>query len=228
MTIEGAYARWQEHRATFGEAGLWPVIVPGEHAAMLEGIFAERSESVEEDVAKGLCLDVGEYFSGALNETLEGFDEDEEGEAFKPKLDFEPPAPKRESWPPVEGQIAALGELTQFNGAKEALWIALVPCREPWEVPAVLSYGGWNACPMPAEHVAVFREWHARHGAEPLVIGGDTVELLVRPLEDPAEAKRIAIEQYAYCSDIVDQGTGSVETLAAELLGASVWFFWWD
>ena len=35
-------------------------------------------------------------------------------------------------------------------------------------------------------------------------------------------------EQFAYCPDIVDQGAGTLEALAAVLVNASVWFFWWD
>ncbi|WP_414650247.1 DUF4253 domain-containing protein, partial [Duganella sp.] len=34
--------------------------------------------------------------------------------------------------------------------------------------------------------------------------------------------------QYLYCADIVDQGTESIEALAATLLNARVWYFWWD
>lgn len=33
---------------------------------------------------------------------------------------------------------------------------------------------------------------------------------------------------YALCADIVDQGTESIEALAAQLLVSNSWFFWWD
>ena len=74
----------------------------------------------------------------------------------------------------------------------------------------------------------MLRHWHAAHGAVPVAIGHDTIELVVRPVEDPTEAKRVAIEQFAYCSDVAEQDAGSVAALATGLLGASVWFFWWD
>jgi hypothetical protein len=38
----------------------------------------------------------------------------------------------------------------------------------------------------------------------------------------------LAKEQYAYCADIVEQGVGTIEALAATLLNGHIWFFWWD
>jgi hypothetical protein len=42
------------------------------------------------------------------------------------------------------------------------------------------------------------------------------------------EALDLAREQYLYCADIVDQGTGSLSLLAANLMVDPWWFFWWD
>ena len=57
----------------------------------------------------------------------------------------------------------------------------------------------------------------------------DTIELHVaRSPRTRDDALALAYEQYAYCSDIVDQGAGTLEALAAVLVHASVWFFWWD
>lgn len=213
-----AFAQWQSHRDRFRRSGLWPVIVPSNHIQNLEEIFSFNANHVEDAVDEGRRLDLRRYFDDALA----GQFEDEE---YKMDLDFDPAGLTREAKPAVAQQVVAL---SPSSGLPSNAWLALVPCREPWEVPAVLGYGDWNACPRPAEHVAVLREWNAKHGAVPLAMGSDTIELLVRPIDLPAEAKRIAIEQFAYCPDIVDQGVGTVEALAASLLGASVWFFWWD
>lgn len=43
-----------------------------------------------------------------------------------------------------------------------------------------------------------------------------------------SEAIELARVQYAYCNDIVDQGTESLSSLAAELMAHDWWFFWWD
>ena len=146
----------------------------------------------------------------------------EEDEADGLDLDFEVPAV------PFDEPGSPGAHLAAIDRAKGDLRIALLPCPAPWASPLAMRFGGWNACPPPEEHAAVLRDWHARHGAEPVVMGADTLELVVRPLREPAEAKRIAIEQYGYCSDIVDQGVGTVAELASGLPGLPVWFFWWD
>lgn len=38
----------------------------------------------------------------------------------------------------------------------------------------------------------------------------------------------LALEQYAWCPDIVDQGCETVEALADTLTKSTVWYFWWD
>ena len=107
--------------------------------------------------------------------------------------------------------------------------LAVVRAREPWELPLQLRYGGWNECPLPEDNARLMRSWAERFGAEVVGITHDTVELRVaRPPQDPVAALRLAAEHYAYCSDIVEQGVESIEGLAAVLLGAPVWFFWWD
>ena len=42
------------------------------------------------------------------------------------------------------------------------------------------------------------------------------------------QALDLALEQYAYCSDIVDQGVEPVGRLADGLAKSSYWYFWWD
>ena len=55
------------------------------------------------------------------------------------------------------------------------------------------------------------------------------IEMAVtRPPQTREEAITLATEQYFYCSDIVDQGTETIDRLAAEILAQPRWFFWWD
>jgi len=42
------------------------------------------------------------------------------------------------------------------------------------------------------------------------------------------EALALALDQYVYCYDIVDQGTETVDALSAVLECSDYWFFWWD
>ena len=41
-------------------------------------------------------------------------------------------------------------------------------------------------------------------------------------------ALALARDYYLYAPDIVDQGVGDVETLAAAVRGGNAWYFWWD
>ncbi|MEA2575930.1 MAG: hypothetical protein QOH93_3228 [Chloroflexia bacterium] len=107
--------------------------------------------------------------------------------------------------------------------------MALVPTVAGWEVPAYLKFGAWNDCPSPQEHVAVLKHWHARYGSQVVGLTHDVLEVgVTRPPNSKLSAFNLAREQYGYCADIVDQGDGGILSLAATLLDASVWYFWWD
>jgi hypothetical protein len=109
------------------------------------------------------------------------------------------------------------------------VYVALVPTANCWHVPAHLRFGAWNECPQSEEHVALMRFWQQNFGAEVVGITSDVVEMLVEfPPSNKVDALKLAKQQYLYCQDIVDQGTQTLEVLAAGLLGGTSWFFWWD
>lgn len=190
---------WKRLRGLLGETGRWPVILG-------EGGFDmfEEAAPIEEVLAKA--------------ERVRPFD----------SLRAEEP---RGPWP--EDDESSTDFLTPFEiltgRPRESVSVALMPTPNGWEVPAILGYGGWNACPPPEIHVALLNQWHARFGAELACIDRDVIELHVaRPPASREEALRVAREQYLYCPDIVDQGAGTVDALAATLKGGTAWYFWWD
>jgi hypothetical protein len=82
---------------------------------------------------------------------------------------------------------------------------------------------------MPEEHLAVLRHWSRLYGAEPVGVTRDTVECAAtRPPATRDAALALGHEHYAYAPDIVDQGTETIDALAAGLLGGTAWYFWWD
>jgi hypothetical protein len=143
-------------------------------------------------------------------------------EGFKPEIgewpQYVPPAPE-----------LTLAHDIRTGRPVEKLYLTLIPTDEWATVPAHLFWGGWNACPEPEYHVAAFRSWRHRFDIELVGIGRDTLNLKVgrRPATRDV-AVELAREQYLYCNDIVDQGLGSLEALAASLMEANWWFFWWD
>lgn len=109
------------------------------------------------------------------------------------------------------------------------VYLALIPTTDATTIPLHLRFGDWNACPSPCEHVAVARYWRDKYGAEIATVASDVLEFTVAdPPSDDDKAMELAWQQYVYCSDIVDQGVGSVATLAKALRHSSRWYFWWD
>ena len=76
--------------------------------------------------------------------------------------------------------------------------------------------------------MAAAKYWFEAYGAVPAVMTHDILEYHL-PAPVPQEKLReLALEQLAYCSDIVEQGVGTVGRLAKILDQSTVWFFWWD
>lgn len=125
-----------------------------------------------------------------------------------------------------------IDKLTGFidNGNKRSLEVILakIPTDKPWEVFAWVPIGGWNECPEPEVMMSVARSWYERFHAFPAVITHDILEFAAVPVPDRSAAVGLALEQYAFCNDIIDQGMQEVCVLADTLTQSSVWFFWWD
>lgn len=176
-------------------------------------------------------------------ENHEFYDESPE-ELLQAALEIDTPAwlqergeSRRSDRPEFRGDWPAVAKPSTFSGHLDLLTgkplpevsIALLPAAAAWEVPCLLKFGGWNECPEPAEHAAMFRQWDEKYGIQVLSMSGDTIEVSVqRPPATREEALALAWEQFVYCPDIVTQGTRTVDALAASLLDGPVWIFWWD
>ena len=92
-----------------------------------------------------------------------------------------------------------------------------------------MKWGGWNANPLPAHHVAILRYWHELYGARVVAMTQDTIEMMVnKPPTTRQGAMELARDQHHYCEDNVLQGTRTLERLAGGLLRGEAWYFWWD
>ena len=135
------------------------------------------------------------------------------------------------AWP---GEVVKKGSITLHTDilthrVKSKVYVGLAKIDAPWQLPAILKFGAWNDCPYPDMHCALHRRWQERFGAEITGMSGDVVECVVQgPPTNREEAIELAWEQYWYCTDIVDQGCGTVSKLAATLLNSRYWYFWWD
>lgn len=210
-TGDQAVAWWRALRRAVPTTAHWPVVLgPDESLGRLRlQQEAYCDESAETLVEQALEVDVPAWLRGRRRRFTE-----------EPGLHGE--------WPAAEPNH---GFSIPFDGSGAALprvHIGLMPTSAGWHSPIVLRFGGWSDCPSPAEHAGLLRAWADRYGVELVGMTGDVIELSVqRPPTTAAGALALAEEQFSYCEDVVRHGTGTMETLAARLLGGTAWFFRW-
>jgi Domain of unknown function (DUF4253) len=138
--------------------------------------------------------------------------------------------PELGDWPSEPMGAPQLSVATALSGSPlSKVQLVILPTDDWTTIPAFLNWGNWNGCPAPEYHVAALRSWRDRFGAELIGLSHDVMNIRVneRPKTRDA-ALDLAREQYAYCSDIVDQGVETLSALAAVLMQSDWWYFWWD
>ena len=105
-----------------------------------------------------------------------------------------------------------------------------IPTDDPADIPAYLPFGGWNDCPNAETQLAFTHYWREKYGAIPAALdNADCLEFLVeRPITDSLEAKKVAVEQFAFCSDLPFQVFEDFEQLTEFIHQSRQWYFWWD
>jgi len=104
-----------------------------------------------------------------------------------------------------------------------------IEAAEAWHLPALLNFGGWNECPDPEIHCAMWQYWQKTYDAHIIAMSHDVIEAKVlRPPRTRDQAMELAWQQYLYCYDIVDEGVQSLSNLAASLIDHDLWYFWWE
>ncbi len=104
--------------------------------------------------------------------------------------------------------------------------LAIVRGADPYDFLRLVRVDGIN---FGLEHegvVAKLREWDQRYGLEYVGAGLDWVSTRFRSM--PADMLAFAEEVNAFCPDVVDQGTGTVDALADEMRRSQTLYCWWD
>lgn len=191
-----------------------PVILGGqEQFDRVAETFECADESPEELLAKATVLDPVKWLESREREAPDYYEID------------------AAAWPehlPVNSELSAHIDVLSRKPL-DSVYIVLLPTRSAWQSACYLKIGGWNEMPFAPQHASLWRYWEDRYGATVACIADDVIEFTVeRPPQTREEALVLARQQYVYCADIVHQGVQSVEALAATLLKARVWYFWWD
>ena len=121
--------------------------------------------------------------------------------------------------------------LGPVGGAQEAVCMHVgIAAERPADALSVLGWHGAVNYDQDADDLSiVLRSWQERFGATLVGVGFDTIYLLVaRPPCTLEAAQRVAAEHFAFCSDSVYQGVGSISQLADDLIDGPIWSFWWD
>lgn len=216
LTVPGAEAVSTCLRLRAEGAGRFtPVILgdPNNLSLLLEGVHA-NGDSPPSIIDRAAGISMQSFLDQRLAEEEEYYRSVEKGE-----------------WPEDARPAEDLTGHTDIVKRRPLKSVAIckVPTPRSWEVPAYLSFGAWNECPAPEEHVALLRCWHENYGADIITLSSDVIECTVsRPPTEREQALALAWEQFVYCSDIVFQGTQTLSSLAATLCGGKTWFFWWD
>ncbi len=109
------------------------------------------------------------------------------------------------------------------------VYLATFRTDASWKVLALLLWSSFNYDMGPDIHAAMHRRWNGLYASEVVSVTGDVIQCHVaNPPRAKDDAMKLAWEHYYYCPDIVSQGIGTVSALAATLLNADTWYFWWD
>ncbi|HYE63363.1 MAG TPA: DUF4253 domain-containing protein [Phycisphaerales bacterium] len=209
-----ALAEWEQHRRNAAQTGRYPLITDMEAIDSL-------NEMANGQVTPEYRTDAEQWLELRRLDVEAMLEEDSvEGEVIRGEFtecEYEHP-----------GGPQLLVD-TRTGRERTDILILLVPCGSGAEAMEVIGYGGWNDCPTPAAQGAMMRRWLERYGAEPVAIGRDTVECVVkRPPMTEEGSMELAWEHFLYCQDIIEQDTDTVGNLAGMMKGCPWWFFWWD
>ena len=126
--------------------------------------------------------------------------------------------------------LSALLRYELLDEEKGEMLLLQIPTDDPADIPAYLPFGGWNDCPNAETQLAFTHYWREKYDAIPAALdNADCLEFLVeRPVADPLEAKKVAVEQFAFCSDLPFQVFEDFEQLTEFIHQSRQWYFWWD
>lgn len=112
----------------------------------------------------------------------------------------------------------------QFGQAPDE--VSVLKTTDQFEALRVMGTNGWNYDISPDSVIARLKQWDAEFGLAVRGAGFDWVEaVLERP---PSDMRGFAESVYAFCPDVVEQGTQTVAALAEEMRRAGTLYLWWD
>jgi len=217
---------WSALSDAHAVTGLVSVLLAMEPAEFPEGLAFDSLCGSPCDVTELDHLDAQDVLRHMWDDSLEPEEYDDRPPAAREHSPFGRQFPGLA--PPENGKLP-MARLHEALGSLPPARLMLVPATRPADV---LPLVGWIPSDWPGRMLptaAVLRSWEARFGARLLKIGPNRIWLLVKcPPRDSAAAVRLAAEHFAFCDECGGQGLRYVSAIAASLVGAPIWTFWWD
>jgi Domain of unknown function (DUF4253) len=136
--------------------------------------------------------------------------------------------------PPSYSRLSP-AEMGQALASLAPAYLGVAAAGRPADLPAVVGWSvfGSDGIGLDARSLAVatvLRSWEERFGARLLRIGSDAkLKVLVeRPPRTLEAAWPIAAEHWALADECCGSGLRDVPAIAASLVNAPIWTFWWD
>lgn len=220
---------YRQARKEGAAAGFTPVLLPVEetlaetlraNAGVQDGTETERIRAWRKALLEGELPDGAAFLRDSL--------ELRRNELRESGFDWEELLGETEDGEEIDGLSAYWNPETEWT---DEVILAKIPTANPWEVFAWLPMGGWNECPAAEQMMAAAKHWYEGYGAVPAALSRDVLEFTVpSPVAEEEKARVLALEQYGFCIDRVEQCEESctIGALTGSLMCSKVWYFWWD
>jgi hypothetical protein len=204
---------WSRLAVRFPETGLWPLLLEGEDQAapdLLHDPGWQRAAGRDPEPL------LAEWWRGSVS--------DDAPDVVAPYgRRFPGLAPASRARRRDKAAATAVEALEGIAG------LALVAVERPADALGAVGFtGAVNYDFAGGELSAVLRSWEDRFDAILVAIGLDTAVVAVRRPPEGDAALRVAAEQFAFCPDLVWQGSDTLRALGRGVDGATAWSFWWD
>ena len=240
--VAAAGQAWFELSAASGQTGIVPILLAG-----LDGDTERPWDNGEFDAPYDVS-GIDELPAERVLAACWSAAQDDEGDDAAAEAARAPFGRRFPGLAPPETEALPRAQLATAAASLAPARVGLVAANRPADVLARLGWSGvvnWYDSPLPV--AAVLRSWEERFGARLLEVGFADIRVLVeRPPRSLTAAERVAAEHYVFCdavfSDTVVGNTvvsdtvvgdtadrpNDIASIAASLVSAPIWSFWWD
>lgn len=124
-----------------------------------------------------------------------------------------------------DGYFIFLSE-NNFGIKRQPNHVTVIKAKDQFAVLRIMETGGVNYGLSNDSVITLMKRFHNMYNLKLIRAEGDLCEFIIQG--KPKNWLELAKQAYEICPDIVDQGAGSVEALAAEMRRTQRLYFWWD